>query len=285
MKKNVEWSEKDEIGVPDSSGYLSSFKPQGAGYITWDAGTIDSWVSQAASRDSSFGNYDNGPARLYKVFEEHSPKGLNCLVVGSAPNPWVEAILLEFGAKHVTTSEYQVPGLDLPKDHRFSGKMKTIHHEELLQNPIQFDMIVSFSSLEHDGLGRYHDPISPRADEQQMRNLFDMVKPGGLKVVEVPVGYDNREYQAGIQDGIEMNLHRVYGPLLYPKFTEVWKLEGLYGLHGKVGIGTEPGVGGFNKKESMLKVLELQHQRKFDMEPPVSVLRKTTDAKWTQDIH
>ena len=128
-KSGVMWMEADKIGEPDASGFLSSFKPQGAGYITWDANTIDSFVNQAISRDSSFGNYENGPARLYKVFEKYSPKGLNCLVVGSAPHPWVEAILLVFGAKHVTTSEYQVPTLDLPEDHRFAQKMKTIHHE------------------------------------------------------------------------------------------------------------------------------------------------------------
>jgi len=38
--------------------------------------------------------------------------------------------------------------------------MSSIHHETLLaQRPLkQFDMIVSFSSLEHDGIGRYANP-------------------------------------------------------------------------------------------------------------------------------
>ena len=53
----------------------------------------------------------------------------------------------------------QVP--HIPPDSEYANRMKTIHHEELLANPVQFDMIVIFSSIEHDGLGRYHDPISP----------------------------------------------------------------------------------------------------------------------------
>merc|ERR1711924_191413 len=41
-------------------------------------------------------------------------------------------------------------------------------------------MGVTFSSVEHDGLGRYHDPISPGADLQQLRNLQELLlKPAG----------------------------------------------------------------------------------------------------------
>ena len=81
-----------------------------------------------------------------------------------------------------------------------------------------------------------------------------------------------------------MNLHRQYGPLLYPKFTKLWKLEGLFGIQRKIGIGTEPGVGGFNKKKTILRLWEHVANNEFDAQPPVTVLRKPIDARWTQDM-
>lgn len=288
----VHFSSLGEIGTPDHSGYLMSFKPAGGGYITWDSGLMDAYLGQASSRDDTFGNYVDGPKRLYKVFNMHSPKGLNCLVVGSAPYPWVEAILLEFGAKHVTTSEYQVPTIDLPPGHAAYGRMKSIHHEELLANPVQFDMIVSFSSLEHDGLGRYHDPISPAADQQQLRNLFDLLKPGGVMVLEVPtckpqwITDPDENLPVGYQDWVQLPLARYYGPVLYAQLAKVWQLEGLF-LHDtekKIEAGTEPGIGGYSKIESFMNYWKLMEKGELPYEPPVAVLRKPVDAKWTQEL-
>jgi hypothetical protein len=115
------------VGEPNTSGYLMSFHPGGTGYTTWTESTVDSFYNPAKARVATFGNYDEGPARLYKVFDNHSPKGLNCLVVGSAPNPWVEGILLAYDAAYVTTSEYQVPVI--PKESKWASKTATIHHE------------------------------------------------------------------------------------------------------------------------------------------------------------
>jgi hypothetical protein len=245
------FSALDEVGVPDTSGFLMSFKPEaGVSDLVWDQGSVSAFVSMSANRENNQGNYEDGHGRLYNVFKHYPPKGLKCLVVGSAPNPWVEGILLDHGALHVTTSEYQVPELrDLSDEYK--NRMTSIHHEKLLANPVLFDMIVSFSSLEHDGLGRYHDPMSPAADLQQMRNLHDMLKLGGKMIVEVPM--------ANPHDEVIIPYHRLYGPTRYPLFTEPFRLLGMYfSFDPVVCVSEESGVGGCNKMQTVVEAIRLE---------------------------
>jgi hypothetical protein len=169
-----------------------------------------------------------------------------------------------YGAAHLTTSEYQVPEIT----GKFSSTFSSLHHEELLKNPKQFDMVSSFSSLEHDGLGRYHDPLSPGADLQQMRNMMMLTKPGGLLIVEVPLKHDM----------IFFNGHRFYGPARYPLWIEKWELVGLYGLDGTVvAIGTDPVTGGADKVKSHAEAVRIELEGK--QETLVSVLRKPMELE------
>ena len=70
--------------------------------------------------------------------------------------PWIEAILLEKGANHVTTLDYgsienHHPNVTvvLPE------KLRKMYLNGYFTDDIQmFDAVVTFSSLEHSGLGR-----------------------------------------------------------------------------------------------------------------------------------
>ena len=78
-------------------------------------------------------------------------KDSHILVIGSV-NPWIEVILLSEGVKNITTLDYNPYSSDHPKINAITpevisgqisnGKMPT------------FDALISFSSLEHSGLGR-----------------------------------------------------------------------------------------------------------------------------------
>ena len=77
------------------------------------------------------------------------------MVIGSQV-PWIEAILLEKGVNHVTTLDYASienhhPSLSVITPNVFQKLYlnKTFHDKNL------FDAVVTFSSLEHSGLGRY----------------------------------------------------------------------------------------------------------------------------------
>eukprot|EP00957_Ditylum_brightwellii_P063704 4834874-Ditylum_brightwellii.AAC.1 len=50
----------------------------------------------------------------------------------------------------------------------------------------QFDFGMSFSSLEHDGLGRYGDVLNPIGDLMSMAKMLSVIKPGGLMFIAVP---------------------------------------------------------------------------------------------------
>ena len=76
------------------------------------------------------------------------------MVIGSQI-PWIEAILLEKGVNHVTTLEYASienhhPNVSVITPNKFAELYlnKTFHNQNL------FDAVVTFSSLEHSGLGR-----------------------------------------------------------------------------------------------------------------------------------
>ena len=50
------------------------------------------------------------------------------------------------------------------------------------------------SSFEHDGLGRYGDPLGGLADVEAMARTSCHVKPGGLLFLGVPMKQEDRLY-------------------------------------------------------------------------------------------
>jgi hypothetical protein len=54
----------------------------------------------------------------------------------------------------------------------------------------RFDSVVTFSSLEHSGLGRYGDQLNPWGDLITMAKIWCALKPGGLGLIGVPTGPD-----------------------------------------------------------------------------------------------
>ena len=52
------------------------------------------------------------------------------------------------------------------------------------------DFVFSYSSLEHDGLGRYGDPINPFADLESVGRVWCMLKDGGMFLLGLPMAWD-----------------------------------------------------------------------------------------------
>ncbi|KIH61722.1 hypothetical protein ANCDUO_08000 [Ancylostoma duodenale] len=71
----------------------------------------------------------------------------------------------------------------------------------VLWNEEKFDFAITFSSIEHSGLGRYGDPIDPNGDLREVQKVMCLLKKGGLFLVGFPRG----------ADAIKYNLHRIYG--------------------------------------------------------------------------
>ena len=72
-------------------------------------------------------------------------------------------MLLELGAANVTTLEYnhiesRVDNLNVMTPEQLRGQWKSS------KGTLNFDAVVSFSSIEHRGLGRYGDALNPWGD-------------------------------------------------------------------------------------------------------------------------
>ena len=158
---------------------------------------------------------------LYKNNYEYtnlSITGKNVAVIGSM-QPWVEALCLYFNANHVTTFEYNDLTLNHPNltaisnQNNYLGNLYQQRHKSNLYNSYvnKFDTIFAMKSLDHDGLGRYGDPLNPYADLNMISVLSDFLKPEvGILFLTVPIG----------PDIIVFNLHRRYGPIRLPLLVE-----------------------------------------------------------------
>jgi hypothetical protein len=126
------------------------------------------------------------------------------LVVLGTQQPWVEAIGYYLNASQITTLDYTRKIYEL-------DRLEWLHVNDYLDDLIsnkkeveQFDNSASFSSIEHSGLGRYGDPLSPEGDIDAVQQVHCLLKPNGLFFLGLPTSNDNSSY-------IEFNAHRVYG--------------------------------------------------------------------------
>lgn len=172
----------------------------------WSKHLIDLLVGRVQKgEDISPKDYWHSAPDVKKAVEVAGLKGKDVLVAGSI-SPWVESVLLASGVEQVTSCDYSPPMSDHPG-------ISTLSMEEVLKpsSGRTFDSILSYSSLEHDGLGRYGDPFNPVGDFAAVRELNRLLKPGGLLLLGVPTQPS---------DDLPFNSGRVYGPLRMPKLIE-----------------------------------------------------------------
>lgn len=142
---------------------------------------------------------------LYEVLEKFDIRGKEVVVVGSEM-PWYECICSYYGAS-VTTIEYRTVDCQIPS-------LTVMTPDEFARNPRKFDVAVSISAIEHDGLGRYGDPIDPTGDLKAMQQIRGLLKPDGWLILAVPVG----------SDLLVWNSHRTYGRIRLPLLMEGWEV-------------------------------------------------------------
>merc|ERR1719499_533113 len=103
--------------------------------------------------DFSFATYPaEDTQRAFQGLGQMDLKDKSVLVIGSE-KPWLEAMSIHYGARQVTTLEYGAIYSEHPKINTF------LPHEfrkAYLDGTLElFDAVLTFSSLEHPGLGRY----------------------------------------------------------------------------------------------------------------------------------
>jgi SAM-dependent methyltransferase len=176
-----------------------------------------------------------------------SIKDSSVLVFGST-EPYIEVAALELGAKHVTTVEYN----NLTYMHNQITTFSAHRFPELYAchgvHRNAYDVALSISSFDHDGLGRYGDPLDPTGDLKAMSRAMGLLRPGGLLLLTVPIG----------PDLVVWNLLRRYGEKRLPLLLDGWEIvERLFWDEARV---TAP---------------ESNFRKSYE---PVLVLRKPLDA-------
>jgi len=166
----------------------------GSGY-EWDVKLIENLVAQP---DCDCGQYQKSvcDATIRKYL--HFISGKTGIVVGSE-TPWAEAALLKHNASSVTTIEYMPIKTNHPK-------LSTFHPSKVLDLYLshsweEHDFAFIYSSVEHDGLGRYGDPLNPFADLESIARARCLIKHGGVLFLGFPTG----------PDAVAWNAHRIYG--------------------------------------------------------------------------
>lgn len=195
--------------IPVFDWYLDGTKKS----VVWTNDYINEYVSRMtpnniANNCEGISGYDNHICvNLVKAFNIYDIKNKNIAVVGSE-TPWIEAILINLNNR-VTTIEYNVPECNYD---RLECKDYFNFFEK---NSDSFDAIVTYSSIEHSGLGRYGDPLDPLGDIKTMKVIHNNLKKDGIVVWGAPVG----------KDALTWNAHRVYGelrlPLIFENFQEL----------------------------------------------------------------
>jgi len=172
---------------------------------------IHKYMDMASKRQSNY--YGITDQYLYAALDHLDLGDKYCLLLGSA-NPWYEAIFLSRGM-YVDVQEYS----ERPND---------LHPHLFYQFPNDaiirlhgYDLAVSISSFEHDGLGRYGDPLNPDGDFQAMKDVAKVLKPSGCLILSIPVG----------KDKLVWNAHRIYGEKRLPKLLEGWTVIASVGFN------------------------------------------------------
>lgn len=164
--------------------------------------------TRAKKRETNY--YGKTDKWLYHALVDYPIYDKDVLIVGSVL-PWYESIALEHHCKSCTVVEYREQNVPL--------KDITYITPDKLGNK-KFDIIFSISSYEHDGLGRYGDPLNPNGDLEAMQNIKNNLNDNGIMFLAVPVGIDE----------IVWNAHRVYGKVRLPLLIKDWDLIGKYGI-------------------------------------------------------
>jgi len=148
---------------------------------------------------------------LYSAIEEHPFENGSVVIMGSQ-RPIYESVCIVYKAKNCTTIDFQPIISEDPR-------LVTITIAQYDKNPTFFDAAISISSFEHDGLGRYGDPLRPDGDIDMMKKMKCIVRPGGYLYLSVPIA----------KDKIVWNMHRVYGNIRLPLLMQHWTLLGVFG--------------------------------------------------------
>ena len=206
-------------GIHHKMYFNQTYLDTNASNPLWTEEYVEGWmrkVKPAFTKEGhAFIGYGPDATNFVKLIEKYVPvKDKRVLVIGTE-NPWVEAAALILGASHVVTLEYGKIVSQHPRVSTLTPpEIRELYRSKELE---KFDVVLSFSSLEHPGLGRYGDALNPWGDLLATAKAWCITKPGGYLGLGLPFG----------EDFVYFNAHRKYGPNRMSLMGANWiQLEG-----------------------------------------------------------
>lgn len=138
-----------------------------------------------------------GAAREFAASHLIDGKGKWCLVIGS-PIPEL---------KQLHTNGWETVYVDVRTPPVGIGRSLIADATNLPNGDGYYDAVSSTCVVCHAGLGRYGDPIKPNGDVLMMREIFRVLKPGGLAAIMF--GPATPQMKQSVVYG---NVHRIYEP-------------------------------------------------------------------------
>lgn len=179
--------------------------------IFYSKSTIDAYIERVNKKEVNY--YLETDSWLYEALEKYPILGKDVVIIGSV-TPWYESIVCAYGGRPTT--------IDYNKIETDDDRIMVLTVEEFDKNPKKFDVLLSISSIEHDGLGRYGDRINPDGDLAFMAQAKQkFLKEGGHMILAVPVG----------RDCVVWNAHRIYGRRRLPLLLEKWDIVEIFGFN------------------------------------------------------
>lgn len=197
--------------IPAVGWYFDSRPPTKTVIRKHDDPELSIFLEQAHRRIPQWNVYPETDIWMFKALEKYPIQNKRVLIVGSQV-PWYEMLSIAYGAKSVVVVDYQEINYigTLWKD-KLQYVMPNQLYSKSSNNKLKlrkkwapFDAIISISSEEHNGLGRYGDPINPFGDIEHIEALSHF---GNRMYLSVP--YSN-------YDCLVFNAHRIYGPIRFP---------------------------------------------------------------------
>jgi len=175
------------------------FDSRGEVHSDYSQKQIDFFLQEAALCKSH--TYPNSDPWVHQAVAKYCP-GKSVLVIGSV-KPWYECMALRYGSQrpcHIV--EYNPPKCPSP----LLNYMSIAEFNRETRGGKRYDVVLSISFIEHNGLGRYGDPLDPNGDLKDMEAAKSYLADDGVMILAVPFG----------RDMLVWNAHRVYGHLRLP---------------------------------------------------------------------
>lgn len=178
---------------------------------TIKADEVSKYLEEIKAKKSFF--YGETDLLLYQALNKYRDKIKDKEIAIFGPSePIYEAFALAFDG-HPTR-------ISLIKSLSEDERVKTMSQIEADTSLEKFDAIFSIVSVNHEGLGRYGDPIDPNGDLMAMMKAKKMLKRGGLLFLSVPIG----------KDCLVWNAHRIYGWQRMPLLLRGWEIVESFGF-------------------------------------------------------